>query len=301
MTDVFRLLQPPQWRGVKYPCIARSVSFRHEGAKQTIQYRDGDFVEQLGTHDLTFSYTFAMREDIAKGPYKNLFISGLPKLFADARNREAGTLYDPVYGVFQCVPVTYSDDTDVTKRCGTDVRVEFLHSPDPDAVDPAVSDNLSGLSGITTDAAALDQEVARADWRQEPAPEPLIDPLNAINGVGAQVLAQVDRVSAALDDLTLKLEKIEKTADRAENPQNWPIRDAARRHREAVIKLQRRLLEPPTSKLRSFTVKANALVASVAKEAAMPLEDFIRLNASLARSPFIRPGTVVVVRQPRAA
>jgi hypothetical protein len=301
VTDVWRLLQPPQWRGQKYPCIARSVSFRHEGARQTIQYRDGDFVEQLGTHDLTFAYTFAMDEDVARGPYKNLFVTGVPQLFADAKNREPGELFDPVHGTFRCVPVVYSEEAEVGKRSGMPVRVEFLHSPDPDEVDPQVADNMSDLQGLIADAGALDEEVARADWAQEPAPEPSQDPLNAISGVGQQGLAQIDKFTAGLEDFAFKMEKIEATADKAENPQNWQIRDTARRHREAAIRLQRRVLESPVTKLKSLTIKTATLVSQVAKEAAMPLEDLMSLNGGLARSPFVKPGTVVIVRQPKAA
>lgn len=301
MTDVWRLLQPPSWRGVKYPCIARSVSFRHEGAKQTIQYRDGDFVEQLGAHDLTFSYTFCMDEDLARGPYKNTFVTGLPKLFDDARNREVGELYDPVYGPFQCVPVTFSDDSEPGRRSGTIVKCDFLHSPDPEAVDPRVTDNLQGLSGLVADAGALDEEVARADWRQEPSPEPTMDPLNAISGIGAQGLAQVQKFSAGLQDFAFKMEKVEAAADAAENPENWGIRDAARRNRAAALQLNARLLESPVVKLKNLTIKSVKLVSAVAKDAAMPLEDLLKLNPALSRSPFVKPGAVVVVRQPKAA
>jgi hypothetical protein len=82
-----KLLPPLSWRGLQYPVTQRSVSFRHQGAEHTIQYRDYDFIEQLGVHGLTFSYTLPMREDIARGPYKHLFVTGLSQLLRDSLTR----------------------------------------------------------------------------------------------------------------------------------------------------------------------------------------------------------------------
>src|SRR5262245_39843475 len=118
MTDVLRLLPPFEWRGVRYPVATRSVSFQHEQAQHRIQYKDGEFIEQTGARNYTFNYTIPMREDIARGPYKNLFSSGLIPLLIDCRNREPGQLVDPVYGEFRCVPTSYNDDIDVGKRDG---------------------------------------------------------------------------------------------------------------------------------------------------------------------------------------
>lgn len=295
MTDVLKLLPPPSWRGIQYPCAERKVSFRHEGAIHTIQYRDGDFVEMLGAHGLTFAYTFPMRESIAKGPYKKLFDVGLPQLFRDALNREAGELFDPIYGSFRCVPQLFDDTTDVMKRCGTDVRVEFLYSPELSDEDPALRD-LSGVAGIASEAGKLDEEVAKANWAQEERPEPTQDVLLAADGVINQGLAQIDKFSAALDDFAFKLEKIENTCDRAENPQNWSIRDSARRNREAAIRTKRRLSENPATKLRQFVTRGAKLVSVLAKDVGMTAEELLRLNPGLARQPYVPAGQVVIVR-----
>jgi hypothetical protein len=296
VTDVLKLLPPVSWRGIKYPVTARNVSFRHQGATHTIQYRDFDFIEQLGAHDLTFSYTLPMREDIARGPYKNLFTTGLAQLLRDSLNRDAAELEDPVYGVFRCVPNAFNDDLDVTKRCGTDVKVEFRFSPDFTDQDPEVVRDIAGVSGLVTDAGALDQEVARADWKQEPTPEPMVDPIQFATGVGQQSLAQINKVSSQLDDLALKLDNLEKTCDLAENPQNWQIRNSSRRMRESTIRLNKRLSEDPAVKLKRITTSSVVLLASLAKDVGMTLEALLKLNPALARLPFVPSGTTVYTR-----
>ncbi len=237
MTDLLKLLPPLEWRGAQYPVIARNVSFRHEGVDHTIQYRDFEFVEQVGAHELRFRYTIPTREDIAKGPYKQLFVQGLPRLFRDIQNREAGDLLDPELGFFRCVPVSFDETTDIQKRDGSDVQVEFRYSPLLTDEDPAIQTNLEGaISGLETDAGALDQEVAKADWKQEPSPEPTVDLLQGVNGIIAGGLANIDKATAKVDDFISKCEAIEASCDRANNPQNWPMRATARRLRELAMR-----------------------------------------------------------------
>lgn len=237
MTDALRLLPPLEWRGAQYPVTARRVFFRHEGVEHVVQYRDFSFTEQLGAQGLSFAYTIPTREDIATGPYKQLFVQGLPRLFRDALNREADDLLDPELGFFRCVPVMFDETTDINKRDGSDVQVEFRYSPLMSDEDPAIQTNLEGsIQGLETDAGALDQEVAKADWVQEPSPEPTVDLLQGVNGLIAGGLANIDKATAKVDDFISKLEAIEASCDRAANPQNWPMRATARRMRELAMR-----------------------------------------------------------------
>jgi hypothetical protein len=294
MTDVFRLLPPFQWRDRRYPLIARSVTFQHENAKSRIQYRDGEFVDMTGARGFTFSYTIPMREDIAKGPYKNLFVEGLPILLRDIRNRTPGELVDPLLGPFRCVPELFNDDSDPGRRDGDDVRVEFTHAPEFAQPDPEVKDNLKSLSGLIADAGKLDEELKiTRDWRQEPSPEAMTDILSAINTVGQRGLRQVDKTSAYLNDISLRLEKIEDTADRAENPQNWGLRNDVRRMREAVTQLNKRATEPPTRKFRRITQNVATTVSAVAAQLDMTVAELLRLNPGIVKLPMIPVGTVL--------
>ena len=216
MTDVLRLLPPFRWRGVAYPVLSRGVSFAHDGAPTRIQYRDGEFFEQMGARSPTFTYGLALREDIAIKQYRALFREGLPLLFRDIRNRERGLLEDPVYGSFFCVPQTFDEDLDINKRDGTDVRVTFVHSPDiagEFAEEPAPT-----IQGLVTDAGALNSDISKVDWTQSESPQPEIDALNAISGFGAQVETNVAKTRSALQNVAFQLEKVEEQAARLESP-----------------------------------------------------------------------------------
>jgi hypothetical protein len=288
------------WRDQEYPLTRRRVSFAHEGAKHRLQYRDNDFIEQLGPHSLYFSYTLPMRSGIAKGPYKDLFSTGYPLLFAAMRDREKGVLVDPVLGEFVCTPASWADDLNVALRDGTDVEIEFEHAPDIDELEDLKAITLQGLG---SDAGALDAELKRVDWEQEPSPEPTIDALSAISGVGAQFEAQAGKAAASLEDFAYKCEKIDQQIDRLQNPDVWPLKRAVRRNRATAVALGKRAADP-TKEVKTTIVNHAKTVAGMAAEVDMTVAELLEQNPALARMPFITPGTavnVLVKRRGRAA
>lgn len=295
-TDALGKLRLFQWRDQSYPVRARQVSFAHDGAEHRIQYRDNDFIEQLGPHSLMFSYTLPMRQGIASGPYKDLFTTGYPLLFAAMRDREKGVLVDPVLGEFLCTPESWSDDMDVALRDGTDVRIEFKHAPDAEEVEDLKAIT---LQGVTSDAGALDAELKKVDWQQEPSPEPSMDALNAISGFGAQLEAQGGKATAALEDFALKCEKIDNQIDRLQNPDVWPLKRAVRRNRAAAVALAKRAKDP-TKEIVQTTVNYGRTISALAVEVGMTIADLLEQNPALARSPYVPQGAVIHVLRRRA-
>lgn len=300
-TDVDALSKLPffEWRDQKYPLLSRQVSFAHEGADHRLQYRDNDYIEQLGAHSLLFSYVLPMRQGIAVGPYKDLFVTGYPLLFAAMRDREKGVLVDPLLGEFTCTPVSWDDNLDVQKRDGTDVRVEFKHAPDVDEVEDLKAITIQGL---TSEAGALDAELKNVDWQQEPSPEPTMDVLNAISGFGAQIEAQSDKFTAALEDFAYKCEKIDQQIDRLKNPDVWPLKRAVRRNRAVAVSLAKRA-QDPTKEIVEITVNYGRTISVLAKELGVTVGALLEQNPALARSPYVPNGYVinVVKRRARAA
>jgi hypothetical protein len=298
MSDILKLLPPFEWRGRKYPVLARSVSFSHEGARHKFQYADDELIEQLGAQSLTFSYTLAMREDIFKGKagYEHLFTVGYPTLFRDMRDRMRGPLVDLALGTFICVPTSFSDDMDPQKRDGTDVRVEFVHSPDPAA--QFVEEAAPTIQGLTSDAGAMDAELAKANWEQEPSPEPTIDPLSAISGFGAQIEAQGNKVTSALEDFAYRCEKVEDQIDRLENPDMWPLQRALRANRAAALKASKRAKDP-TKKVVRVARGEDRPLSVVAAEFGMTIEQLIQLNPTFAGRPYVPAGTPISIFKKR--
>lgn len=298
-TDAISKLPLFSWRDQEYPVLSRRVSFAHEGAEHRIQYRDGDFVDQLGAHSLIFSYTLPMRQGIATGPYKDLFTVGYPLLFAAMRDREKGVMVDPVLGEFICTPSSWTDDLDVLKRDGTDVEIEFKHAPDE-----TEEEDLRPITvqGVASDAGALDAELKKVDWEQEPSPEPTMDALNAISGFGAQLEAQGGKVAASLEDFAYKCEKVDQQIDRLKNPDVWPLKRAVRRNRASAVALAKRAKDP-TKEIVELTLSHGRTLSVLARELGMTMKDLLEQNPALARSPHVPQGQVVnaLRRRGRAA
>ncbi len=307
MADPLHLLMPLQWRGVEYPVTSRNVTFAHESVQHKLQRRNQDLVEQTGAHNFVFTYTIPMREGIFKGPYKNLFTQGLARLLKDFRNREPGQLLDPVYGEFRCVPSSYTDDTDVMKTDGTDIRVEFTYAPedgDTDVVNPfslmELVDDGRNLEVAVQQLAALaetdDELAAIQEFEQFEGEEGGTDVLSAINGAGQQILGQSDRIAAYLDDVAFRAEKIEDTADRLENPDGWQLKRSARRVRDTATRLKRRT-DDPAARTKIVTMRFARSMTSLAAETGHTVAELLRLNPQLTRSPLIPAGAQVLIPQ----
>lgn len=292
MTDVLKLLPPFRWRGIAYPVLARNVSFSHDGAPTRIQYRDGEFIEQLGARSPTFSYTLALREDIAIKDYRNLFTEGLPVLFRDMLDKTRAILDDPVYGSFSCVPQSFDDDTDLQKRDGTDIRVIFTRSVD--IASAFAEEQQPTIQGLVTDAGQLDAELTRIDWGQEASPEPSMDALNAISGFGAQIEGNANKGVAALHATAFKLEKIEEQAARLKSPDGFQIQRAARRNRAAATALAKRARDPQRQVV-TVIGHYQKTISGIAAEAGMTVNELLDLNPDLARLPAVPPNIPVRV------
>ncbi len=299
MPGIFENLPSLSWRGIHYPVMDRSVSFLHENVDHRIQYRNNDFPEPIGPHSFLFKYMIPMRENILPRKYGSLFNEGLPLLIRDMRDKDPGELIDPLLGIYRCIPVSYTETTDVNKRDGTDVSVEFLHAPRIGDSDPELPLTITGITGLVGDGGLNDDDLALQDWNQEPSPEGVTDILSAINGIGRQGLRQIDRLSSQIDSLRSKMEKIEETADAAENPQNWRIRDSARGLNNSLLKAKDRLSEDPGTKISRITTKANSTVSRIAADSGMTTAQLLKLNPGLAKSPVITQGTVISVSKKR--
>lgn len=291
MTDVLAQLPRLSWREREYPVTARSVGFNHEGVFHVLQYRDFEVIEQTGARNLAFRYTIPLRQDIAKGPYKNLFTEGLPTLFRDILNRSEGTLIDPVHGSFTCVPRSYDEEADPNKRDGVDVKVEFQRQTPVDEDESLRPPTLQDVAG---EAGALDEEVKKADWHQEPSPEGTTDIFSAINGVAFQGLRAIDKVAGFMHDVAFRCEKIEATVDKLTDPKNWPVRAAARRLRESSIRIAS-FGDSPQQRRAPVTTTRAMPIAALAALVGMSVDALLLLNPQLARSPTVPAGTTVRV------
>jgi len=300
-TDVFAALPRFTWRGQTLPVMSRSVRFSHDDTDHTFQFRDGDFIERKGVKNWTFSYSIPFRQDIAKGPYTNLFTEELKKFIASCRNRSPDRLVDPVIGSFRAVCSTYEEETDVLKRDGTDVRVEFREAPDLTADTLPEIDGLTSLYMIAGQSGALDAQAERHPFpTQLPSAKPSADILSAINGFGRQIQNTGNKISAALDGLAYKAEQLEETVSLLQDPRTFQLARSSRRVQVAVLKAKERISNPGRS-LVTVTLAYTKSISAIARDASMTVAQLLLLNPTIAGRPLVKPGTKISIYKSKRA
>lgn len=290
MPDVLKGLPKFKWRGITVPLLSCKGSFEQDDVIHKFEFRDKELLESQGVKNWRFTYTIPFREEITKAPYSKLFSSVLPDFVLACRDRTPGPLYDPILGSFRAKVANFSLDTDVQKRDGSDVTVDFIEAPDIGEIDDFVS-----VHDVTdkVDSRTIDTAVKAVDWKQVEPPAATTDALDALDGFLRQVQASGNRYNAALASYTFKLAKVEESAAQLLDPKQWPLITAARRARYDSL-VQALATEPGGSKSRiGKRITNGGPISSVAQSVHMSTEGFIALNQELARLPLVPQGTEI--------
>lgn len=284
---VFRNAPRMRFRSVTVPLLEDKASFRHETIQHPIQYRDLRRVDSLGLHNWVLNVQIPFLRGISQGSYGQLYPDVFNRFVAACRDRSPGQLIDPVLGDVRVKCVSFSVTATPSKADGVIVDVEFLQAPED--IEPDDDGTPKNTAEMADSADQLDQELEIVDWEQEVPPEPTVNPLAAINSIGRQIERQGDKIGAALHDYAFRMEQIEETANRLENPQKSEVIRAVRRNRDSATQLAKRVREPQKTIVR-VTANTRASIQSVALDVNMTVEAFIRLNPSLAKIGFVEQG-----------
>lgn len=296
MTDQLALLPTFSWRGVTYPIAERSASFAHEQVQHKLQRRNLDLIEQTGAHNFVLTYLIPMREDLYRGPYRNLFTEGLQVLLEDFRNKEEGELWDPIYGLLRCVPTSYDDQSDVNKRDGTDIKVEFTHSPE-DFDDIATTPT---GSAVAEDAETFQAEVQEFEAEANEAGE--IDPVTSIkltdlltqaSAFGDAVLNTPSDVLGQMNKITLLAKDIEDSIEESVSPNVRAMKRRARDIRDRANQVLSNAAQ--INPVRTAYVDTPRSLTSIAAETRVSVASLLRANPQLARFPLVPAGSTVVI------
>ena len=292
--DVFKNLPQASFRGIPFPILSRDrCNHEHDTVQHGLQYRSQKLVETTGSGNLMFGYTIPFRQGIAIGGYENLFTTTYQEFWLAYVDDSPGELVDPIRGLKQVIPVSWAEQCDVNKRDGIDVAIVFM---DPgDIAEDADYEIIGTIQTAYNAAGELDQEITRIDWEQEPMPEPATDPLTAIAGVGEQIDRNRSQVDAALNDFAYKLERIEQSFERLEDPERAakPIH-SARRLRLAASKLRQRGANPAQT-IKRVNTTTELTISGLARETNAEIDDLLRLNWDLASLAIIPAGFPVNV------
>lgn len=290
MTDVLKDLLRVSWRGIEFPITARQFGFQHEQARHRYIFRDEKLVEALGRDNPSYRYTIPFREDIAKGPYANLFVSVYPEFLGACVDRSRGVLEDCVHGSRQVQCVSLAENLDVNRRDGIDVDVEFIVSPDEADLGQSFADQLATVDGAKGVAGAFDRQAEIVDWQQEESPQSLVNPLDALSGIADQLNVASNKVTNAVADLNFRAQKAIDSIDRLKQPKLAPLRTQARRSQAIANKLPETLELRGNRPIRVHVTDRETTVGQLASRLSNTVRQIIELNGRLARSPLVQQG-----------
>lgn len=291
--DVFSELNPASFRNIEFPIIARSISFAQQHATHKFVYRPLEFIEGLGPGNFKFSYTIPFRQGIFGGPYVDLYVDTFPRFLEACRDRTQGDLFDPVLGTFRARPVSFSTDTDVLRRDGEDIQVEFIHSPDPDEVD-ILEDTFVGVESMSSAANVL----ARDPVFREELPdegdlfESIGDAFNQINAIGSQINNVQGQISGKIDKISGQILKTVDTVERLVDVKNAPLIRSMKNLQFQAHQFERKF-SALGSDFKFFTTPQDMTISAVGQAVGHPVQVVVANNPKLASSPLVRRGIKV--------
>lgn len=286
-------MQRTAWRFIEFPISERKYGFQQEQARHRYIFKDRQLIESLGTENPTYRYTIPFREDISKGPYKHLFTEVYPEFLAACLDRTRGVLSDPVHGDVNCKLVSLAETLDINRRDGIDVEAEWIVAPLESEIVNDLGTQIQTLQGATESARRLDDEIKKVDWRQEQPPQPTVSPLDFVSSVGNQIEVAGGKVTAAVADAAFRLEKTNATIERLKDPNLEPLKQQVRRLQAALFRFEDNTDVTGVHPLTRGTTTANKSLSALAASVGMTVQEFIRQNPKLARSPLVPAGTPI--------
>lgn len=304
MTDILAQLHDASWRGIAFPVMNRDFGFQQSHEEHRFIFRDEQLIESLGSQNPTYRYSIPFREDIVKGPFKNLFVSVYPDFLQACLDRTNGILDDPFHGPVQAKVVSLAEHADVDRRDGIDVDVEWITSPDEDFDRQELGTLISTLQGAHHTQDYLDQQAAQLDaaTKQKIADfnkgseNGKLNPLDVATGAFNQVEVAGNKYQASLGDVAFRAEKLDDSLRRLQRPDLHPTRMAARRLQLAAIDLARaQALQPQARGRRIAIYQTPASIGKLALAGKLhnSIQDLIKLNPGLARGTTVDGGTQV--------
>jgi DNA circularisation protein N-terminus len=292
MTDVLIQLPRASWREIEFPISSREYGFQQSQAPHRFIFKDDQLIESIGRDNPTYRYTIPFREDVTGGAWSHLFIGVYPDFLNACQDRTRGVLTDPVHSSIPAKCVSLRETMDMNRRDGLDVEAEFIFAPTENDFSSA-----RGISGLVRTlqcakdfALRLDTEVAAINWQQQLPPDPTINPLDLVSTFSDQVDVAGNQVTAAFGDAALRAERTSDAITKLKNPSLEPQRQQARRLREALLSIEDKTDPTGTKPLRRITNTTDRTVSAVAKLLGMTVQELLRLNPALRRTPLVKAG-----------
>lgn len=292
--DALSKLPDFEWRGVRYPVLGSHFGRRYETTEQKESFGKFQFIDTLGPTNWIFDYTLGLRNGITvQSKYGANLFGKIIQLEKDCANRERGDLVDPIWGLWECVALSFEGDVDALRRDGVDVKVSFKYKPEIDDTRDVSGAGILSVGQLYSSAKDLDAELALVSWkRPEDSPGATSDILGAIAGFGARIQRAGDKISAGLDKYSEKLHKIDRQLSALKDPKNAGVRRSVRKLFVSANRLNKNISDTQRQ-TRQITVRFTKDVLGIAKDNNMTIQQLLQLNPGLSATPMVPQGTKI--------
>lgn len=305
MTDILAQLHDASWRGIAFPFTGqRDFGFQQDQEQHRFIFRDEKLIESLGAENPTYRYTIPFREDMFRGQWVNLYTKVYPQFLEACLDRSNGILDDSAHGPIQCKVASFQETLDVGKKDGVDVQVTFIVSPDEDFDRQEIGTLIGTVQGAQNlqnyfdrQALALDEDTKRRLRElNKGSTNGKVNPLDAATSAMNQIEVAGNKVQASFGDVAYRFQKFDDAFARLRDPTLQPMRTSARMLALTAMDLQRVALRGTAERNRKiavYSVPSAIGKMALAGQLGMSVQDLIRMNPSIARSPSVQQGTQV--------
>lgn len=217
MADILSSLPRLTINDLEIVVISSGSSVDFDLAMNKPVYKNNAIIDFLGSNNRKFTYTLGFYEGI-KG-YEFAFSSTFPKFKTIIESGNKCELRDPILGTFQVYPTKYSISSDVNKRNGISVDIEFVHAPE---IDEAVKE-ITSVEGVKSKSAQMAQAALSTPTLPTSVLTEILSIVNDIQNLGDTVTVAILLTVGKLESARFKLEKIAKTVERLTDPQSWVL------------------------------------------------------------------------------
>jgi hypothetical protein len=290
--DALSKLPDFEWRGVLYPVLSAHFGRRYETTDQKESFGKFQFIDMLGPTNWIFDYTLGMRNGISvESKYGKDLFGKIIQLEKDCANRERGDLVDPIWGLWECVALSFEGDIEALRRDGVDVKVSFKYKPEIDDTRDVSGAGILSVGQLYSEAKDLDAALALVKWkRPEDAPGATADLLGAISGFGARIQRAGDKIAAGLERYAEQMHKIDRQLSALKDPANASVRRSVRHCFTSAKRLTKNISDTQRQ-TKQIVIRHTKDVLAIAKDGGMTIQELLKLNPGLSATPMVPQGT----------
>lgn len=292
MPNAFKKFDQLSFKGIEIPAISSQVGFTNDLVQHKYLFRSDPPIQPTGKTNDTFRYQIPFSENFEQNHFFDVFYR-FRNACKDKQN-PIGDLITPELGKVRAICVRFEHSLDPSRmRDGTIADVEFLQDPDDDSSDSTTSQSRTVVFDVRASAITTEAELDKLTDLDPTVSKALVNPLDAITGLGDQVIANVDLVNAQLNAQIFRVQELGTTIKKLKDLSNHSVLLHLSRHESNLRTALKRTGVVNGREIKFYVVDHAQNFMEIAKLLNVSVADLIRLNRAATANPVIPAGTIL--------